>query len=77
MIRARIFRDGPGVWSFRILDKYGDPMVLGNANTWIEACDAAAGELKIFAGDWEPTPLISPAARERSWLARVLCGAAR
>jgi hypothetical protein len=77
MIRARIFRDGPGVWSFRILDKYGDPMVLGKADTWGEACDAAVGELKIFAGAPKPAPLVSPAATERSWLARVLCGAAR
>jgi hypothetical protein len=80
VIRARIFRDGPGVWSFRVLDKYGDPMVLGHADTWDEARDAAVGELQIFAGLPTPTPtppLISPAATERSWLARALLGTAR
>jgi len=79
VIRARIFRDGPGVWSFHVLDKYGDAVVLGEADTWGDARQAALGELEMFYGPGrpEPVPLISPAATERSWLARALLGTAR
>ena len=73
MIRARVFRDGPGAWAFSIVDDEGLPFVIGNAGSFSEAWDAAAKELKIFAGlDRQQPPLISPAAQERSWLARLL-----
>jgi hypothetical protein len=73
VIRARIYRDGPGCWAFAVVDADGIHFTIGNADTWDEARDAALGELRIFDAPPPEPPLISPAARERSWLARVLC----
>lgn len=77
MIRARIFRDGPGVWSFAVLDPAGDPMVIGHGDTWEQARNGAVKELHLFdkGSRHEPVPpLVSAAAAERSWLARLLLG---
>jgi hypothetical protein len=85
MIRARVHRDAPGVWSFDIFDDATtELLIVGDAYTWGSAVDQAVDELRLFAErdqppGWEipivsPTPpLISPEARARSWLARVLC----
>jgi hypothetical protein len=86
MIRARIFRDGPGAWAFSIVDADGLPFVTGDAYSWGEARDKVVEELMLFAERDQPPawvipivpaepPLISPEARERSWLARLLCPA--
>jgi hypothetical protein len=88
MIRARIFRNGPSAWTFTItedVDGEAVPFIVGDASTWREAWSAAADELRLFAERDQPPaweipkapPLVSPAATERSWLARFLQGAAR
>jgi hypothetical protein len=81
MIRATI-RKGSNRWTFVLTEDVGDdatPFIAGAADTWREARDAALGELRIFYGRprQQLPPLVSPVARERSWLTRVLCGANR
>jgi hypothetical protein len=83
MIRARVHREADDVWLFSILDDDGIPFVVGNAPTWDEAVEKARRELQLFAGGISAgpvrpvssvtPPLVSPAAQERSWLARMLC----
>jgi hypothetical protein len=70
VIRARIFRAGPGCWSFDIYDEHEElPIFVGNAGTWELARKGAVDELRIFAGHDLPALPASPRpAGWRRWL---------
>jgi hypothetical protein len=76
-LRARVHRDGPGMWSFEVVDHLGYPIVMGHGHDWRDVLNGAVGELRMFAEaeqrkPAEEPPLISAAAADRSWLAKLL-----
>jgi hypothetical protein len=74
VIRAKVRRDGPGEWSWTLLDDHGD-LVTGVVGSWDEAIADVDREFQIITheDDWrdpfEPVPIIAPAvaARGSAW----------
>jgi hypothetical protein len=82
VIRAKVRRDGPGEWSFVVLDDHGD-LFHGFADCWERALRDATRELQAINHEDDrrepaPAPLVCPAVVDRRpWLARLLFGGAR
>jgi hypothetical protein len=74
VIRAQVRRDGPGEWSWTLLDDHGD-LVTGVVGTWDEAIADVREEFTLLAesiltDDVEDIPpLVAPevAARQPLW----------
>jgi hypothetical protein len=52
VIRAKVHRDGPGEWSWALVDEHSD-LIRGVVGSWQQAIDDVGLELSSFARDLE------------------------